>query len=167
MPASIQQDVSLSPVPGIYRPASGTRAITLPCKLPEDSGHWFRGETPYREGCFMLLDEQLQRLATVERNWDSYGADAPNEAALVSARDILKILEFAAFPPTRIVPSAEGGAGICFVEGENYADIECLNTGEILAAMYCGQAEPTVWEVGGGEQSIRSTIEKIRVHITA
>ena len=49
--------------------------------------------------------------------------------------------------PTKIVASAEGGIAVCFVSGNKYADIECLNSGEILGVLTNKHDRPTVWEI--------------------
>jgi hypothetical protein len=53
--------------------------------------------------------------------------------------------------PNRVAPSAQGGVGICFYNGERYGDIECLNTGEILATISDGSGRPLVWDVKPSE----------------
>ena len=74
------------------------------------------------------------------------------------------MLESVPLVPTRIVPSAEGGIAVCFVHGDRYADLECLNSGEILAVTYRGVAEPLVWEVAPESATLRTAIEHIRAH---
>jgi hypothetical protein len=96
---------------------------------------------------FAELYEQLDRMADLPEDWDTYGASPPNESSLSDARSILALFEKGCLTPTKVVPSGEGGVGIVFVRGEKYADVECLNDGDVLAAKYKGEAEPEVWEV--------------------
>ena len=52
---------------------------------------------------------------------------------------------------------------ICFVNEQRYADIEFLNSGEILAVTYTGVAEPNVWEINDG--ILDDAIERIHTHV--
>lgn len=116
---------------------------------------------------FQTAKDQLERLATLHRGWDSYGGEPPNAEARNHAERVLGKLERMSIPPSRVVASAEGGVAICFVENSRYADIECLNSGEILAVTYVGAQEPLVWEVSSQEQAIQETVERIGAHFAA
>lgn len=116
---------------------------------------------------FTQARNQLHELALLGPNWDSYGAEPPNERARNAAETVLALLKATSLPPTRVVPSSEGGVGICFVDEDRYADFECFNDGEILAVRYRGTEEPIVWEVTLGEEPIKAAIEQIRAHFTA
>jgi len=74
-------------------------------------------------------------------------AEAPSEAAHNWALVALQQFQEDELAPTRVVASAEGGIAICFVRGDKYADLECLNTGEILAVTSNRYNRPTVWEI--------------------
>jgi hypothetical protein len=113
---------------------------------------------------FAAAESQLERLAHVNSGWDSYGAEPPNVAARNSAARILSFLKDAGVVPTKIVPSAEGGVAICFVSGSRYADIECLNAGEILAVTYRGKEDPNVWETANAREEVMSAIDDIQAH---
>ena len=58
------------------------------------------------------------------------------------------------------IPSAEGGVGITFVAGDKYADIEFLNSEEILAVTSEGQERPTVWELPN-TADIKQSLQRI------
>ncbi len=116
---------------------------------------------------FDKAEQQLKDMANIVPDWDSYGAQAPNAEARACAAEILILLQGRSLAPSTIVPSSEGGVAICFVDSGTYADIECLNTGEILAVTYQGNDEPHVWDVGRKDEAIRSAIEKIRAHFGA
>jgi hypothetical protein len=111
--------------------------------------------------------ERLRRMANLRQNWDTYGAEPPNLGARSSASRVISILESVAMPPTKVVPSSEGGVAICFIEGSRYADIECLNTGETLAVVYVGTGEPHAWEIQAQDQALTGAIEQIRAHFAA
>lgn len=109
--------------------------------------------------------EKLKELSKLSTNWDSYGAEPPNDTALNWARETLKILSKIGFAPTRITPSVENGVGISFICGNKYADIECFNDGDIVAVISDGKGNPEVWEVEANNLEITSAIEKIRVFL--
>jgi hypothetical protein len=116
------------------------------------------------------IDEARNRLGQTARlihGWDTYGGDPPNEMARTIAANVLTLLEAEALPPARLLPSAEGGIAISFVEGARRAEIETYNTGEIIAAIYSADDEPLVWELDDSAGAITSSIEQIRVHLAA
>jgi hypothetical protein len=109
--------------------------------------------------------KKLIALSDLSANWDSYGAESPNDTALNWTKEVLRILFHLDFPPTKITPSVENGVGISFICNNKYADIECFNEGDILAITSDGQGNPEVWEVEATTLGITSTIEKIRVFL--
>jgi hypothetical protein len=155
--------------PAIYLPLSGQEAEG-PAFTPslgdirravEASAYWRALEA------FVRAEAQLTEFSRLTADWDSYGAEPPNATARESAAQLLGILRTSNLPPTRVVPSSEGGVGICFVNGEAYADIESLNSGELLAVMYTGTEEPQVWEISQNEESIKKAVEQILDHLTS
>ena len=76
------------------------------------------------------------------------GTEPPSVNAQVLASIMLQQLQADQTPPTRVVSSAEGGVAICFVNGDKYADVEFLNTGEILGVVSNRRDTPTVWQIG-------------------
>ena len=65
------------------------------------------------------------------------------ESALIALHQLMQDM----VTPTQVVASAEGGVAICFVRGEKYADIECLNDGTILGVTSNRRDRPMVWEI--------------------
>ncbi|MCL1468907.1 hypothetical protein [Argonema galeatum] len=124
-------------------------------------------ETPKtgEEAWFLKSIRKLQKLENLPANWDSYGANPPNSIALLWGRKSLTVLFEMNFPPTQITPSVEEGIGICFIRGKKYADIECFNTGEILAVTSDGQGNPNVWEVNPSREELKNSLERIRVYL--
>ena len=115
------------------------------------------------------LEESLELLAFLRQlapGWDSYSAEPPNELSVDWARATLEVLDELGVPPTCIVPSAEGGVSVCFVADKRYADIECFNTGEILAGL-SGVGGPRVWEVAPNKEGIRLALDEIRGYLRA
>ena len=132
-------------------------------------------ETSYQATGVTFLDERnewlieafkkLSRFATLEDDWDSYGAQAPNQGALDKARDVLRLLSEADFEPTSVDPSAEGGVCLSFHQDDRYGDIECFNSGEVLAVTSTGGDETDVWNTKGREQDLRKTLSRIRTFV--
>jgi hypothetical protein len=110
---------------------------------------------------------RLNATASLAQGWDSYGSEPPNANARRRAEEILDSLEVACLAPTQLTPTVEGGIAISFVEGDSRAVIEIYNTGEIAAATYSDQGEPTAWEVEPAETRLLGSIEQIRVHLAA
>lgn len=75
------------------------------------------------------------------------GVAPPEPATQALASVMLQQLQADELPPTRIVASAEGGVAICFVSGDKYADVEFLNSGEILGVVSNRHDRPTVWPI--------------------
>jgi hypothetical protein len=108
---------------------------------------------------------RLNAAALLRHGWDSYAADPPNDKAYGLALTVLDELEVSHLPPTRLMPSVEGGIGLSFVEGDDRAYLELCNTGEIIVAIYQAQGEPEVWELDITQVSLRAAINRIRVHL--
>jgi hypothetical protein len=107
---------------------------------------------------------ELARLAELPANWDMDGSPVPNAVAIQSAQAILETLygQFG-WAVDRIVASAEGGVAPVFSRPGRYGDIECFNSGEILAGMSAGAGVPEVWAVNLDEQL--ETLERLRAFI--
>ena len=126
-----------------------------------------RGNTPTsgEEAWFIKYVFTLEKLRELPENWDSYGAEPPNFTALYWSKTVLELLLRMNLPPSRVTPSVENGVGISFIRGQKYADIECFNTGEILAVISDRRGKPYVWEVGDNIEAIKLALEKICVFI--
>ena len=110
---------------------------------------------------FSTHTNKLKALATDNSLWPE-DADPPSELALAWANVVINQLCDDNLLPTRIVASAEGGVGICFVDGNRYADIECLNTGAILGVISNRSDRPIVWSVQQDARGIARASERIR-----
>jgi hypothetical protein len=169
MPQLAAQVIEYSPAIGSYRGrndeavTSQVYAMILRAALDEifKSSFW---RTKAR---FAEARQRLRATASVDRGWDTYGAEAPNDTARTLAAKILDALEADSLPPSRVMPSAEGGIAISFVEGENRAEIEIYNTGEIAAATYAAQSEPVAWELKNTDSALTNAIIDIRVRLAA
>ena len=115
----------------------------------------------YRDAC-----DKLQSFRSLEAGWNGFEAEPPSDMAITQARKVLRVLHELRFKPTRIDPSAEGGVGLTFLAGDLYGDIECFNSGEILAATSDRIHDPDVWELGATDSEIAATVQRIRTHVT-
>jgi hypothetical protein len=106
------------------------------------SSSTFRTEQIY----FALLD-QLRSTANLQPGWDSYMAEAPNPLARRAAEKALEILRHLKAEPAAVLPSADGGIGICFNNGTKYGQLEFLNNGEAHALIYGGEPAPQAWQI--------------------
>lgn len=104
---------------------------------------------------------KLKSLVSEPSLWPQ-GGERPGEAAKNWAWLVLQQLGDDDLIPAKVVASAEGGVAVCFVDGDKYADIECLNSGEILGVISNRRDRPVVWEI---EQST-SDIAKATVRIS-
>jgi hypothetical protein len=115
------------------------------------------------------LSKALRRIATIQKlhdNWNSYGAESPNFKAAQMARVALQMLEEADCKPSQIDPSADGGICIAFEAEGMFADVECFNTGEILASVSKDGEEADIWAIGD-ERDLAEAINKIRANLIA
>jgi len=110
---------------------------------------WWRHKKPAATqvtGQFATYFSYLQKLSQDPSLWVD-GAEPPSQQALTLAQAFMQQLEKDHFPPTGVVASGEGGAGIYFIDGNKYADLECLNSGAILGVISNRRDRPTAYEV--------------------
>lgn len=122
-----------------------------------------RGPAKVRDLWFSVSEKKIRELSQLSNDWDSYGAEAPNGKATYWAWQILLELRGLGLAPSSVLPSVEGGVGITFRRDGKYADIECFNTGEILAIQSDGSGQPSAWEVEPG--AIKETLTTIRAYL--
>jgi hypothetical protein len=89
----------------------------------------------------------MNQLASLQANWDTFGTERPSQEAIASAAAIAESFISFGLVPDAIVPSAEGGVAVCFLRNQKYVDIECLNSGEVLAVRYSSCDNPRAWDV--------------------
>jgi hypothetical protein len=106
--------------------------------------------------------KKLSLLANLQHDWDTYGAQAPNEAALKLADRVLAALAEAGSDLPSVDPSAEGGICLSLRRGNRYGDIECLNSGEVLAAISTGGDGTEVWELTDFDHDLPAAVSRIR-----
>jgi hypothetical protein len=106
----------------------------------------------------------VEEMKYLHVDWNGYNSEAPNKFARDMAESVL-LSAARVIIPNRVAPSAQGGVGICFYNGDRYGDIECLNTGEILATISDGSGRPLVWEVRPSETW--RALERISAYINS
>jgi hypothetical protein len=111
------------------------------------------------------LEDQLVALSRVHHDWNGYDSQAPNDLSMSLARGVV-LSSLATIVPTRVVPSAEGGVVVYFAQHGKYADIECLNSGQILGTLSSGAgSDPKVWPIH--PKQIAAAIQKIEQFINS
>ena len=108
---------------------------------------------------------QLERLRSLNVNWNSFGSDVPANSAIEAAGRVLESLLRADLVPDGILPSAEGGVAICFVKDDKYADIECLNSGEVLGVKSTLRQRPFVWTLDEASVDSDSAAQDISLYL--
>jgi hypothetical protein len=96
---------------------------------------------------YAALFDELAKLRSLDRDWDTFESEPPSENAIQAAKGALMALKAVRAEPTAVRPSAEGGVGICFVSGNAYAHLEFLNEGSVHALAYSDLHRPESWEV--------------------
>ncbi len=165
MPITYEEPVRQEEFIPIESNAVGAAAQELTRRVREDLVKMY--ESIYRGAKLRIGQNRrsVHALAQLRPNWDSYGAPAPNGRSIANAIRVLNLVESLNLDPTRILPSAEGGVGICFVREDRYADIECSNEGEVLGVYYIGAQMPVLLETDATDASISAALEWIRNHI--
>lgn len=87
----------------------------------------------------------------------------PNSVATKNAGRVLAKVEELVLAHL-VQTSMDDGICISFRRHDRYADIECFNTGEILAAMKIDGEEPAIWEIS--PENIGETVVKIKLFIS-
>jgi hypothetical protein len=118
-----------------------------------------------------LPSQPNQKFAVHFQKLDALGTDRtllvgctepPSPLTLARARAVLHQLETEGLEPTRVVSSAEGGVAICFVSGDKYSDIECLNSEEILGVVSNRRDHPIVWKIDPSASGFARAAARIR-----
>jgi hypothetical protein len=119
-----------------------------------------------REQLYSTLRDQLLSTASLKKGWDSYSADPPTHLARRQAEMALEILRFLNAEPAAILPSVDGGIGICFNNGGKYGQLEFLNDGEAHALLYGGPGDPQAWQIDLAEtDALREAWKRIGAYL--
>jgi hypothetical protein len=91
--------------------------------------------------------KKLAQLRGIGADWHSCDAAPPNETAIKTSIYVLQKLSRFDLRPDLISPSTDEAVCISFKGRDKYADIECYNSGEVLAMTANGRERPKIWEV--------------------
>jgi len=87
--------------------------------------------------------------------------ERPNARALYWTERVARTAAQLGLEPDRIATSVEGGAAVCFVRSRAYADIECFNSGDVVAVVSDGRNRE-VWEIDPNSGEIARALQRIR-----
>jgi hypothetical protein len=110
--------------------------------------------------------QEVESLARLQDNWNSYGSPAPTPASISSAKGTLSLLQRVLLVPSKVLPSAEGGVALTFLsETRNRAVIESLNNGESFILMYDldGNNETVDWP--HDEVEVQEKLDRLGKHL--
>jgi hypothetical protein len=143
-------------------------ALVIPISISEQSAPRFIYVIPAVEDAstaevagFDIHFSKLKALRTDQSLWPE-DAEPPSNFATTWTHAIIQQLQADNLLPSRVVASAEGGLGVCFVAGNKYADIECLNSGTILGVISNKHDRPCVWEIEPNARGFARASERIR-----
>ena len=74
--------------------------------------------------------QRLEAMKALKANWNSYGAEPPNEYAMTLASRFLEAMEQEGIEPTRVNPTAMEGVAIARRVGPRNTYFEFYNRGE-------------------------------------
>jgi len=110
------------------------------------------------QSSFPRFFREVRALRRLEDDWDSYGAPAPNAAAVAHAEEVLGVLCELDLEPTSVGPCADGGVAITFARGVRTALFECFNTGEMVSGTSSGPGTTEVRDVTLDQCDLRSSL---------
>jgi hypothetical protein len=121
----------------------GTRATR------NDSNEPGRFSTSFPTAINAAMDDlkRIDELRGSEPSWAGRRVDAPSTTSALRSKHIVLSCYRYGLPPDSVIASGEGGVALCFVNGNLYADIECLNSGDLLACtLDRASRAPQTWE---------------------
>ena len=98
--------------------------------------------------------------------WPEESIVAPAPRASRSADCALRLLAELGLQPDRLFPDLDGGVGLVFTGTGRYADLQFLNSGEVVAT--CSDRSggtPRVWRIQSGDPGWRAAFETIRAFL--
>ncbi len=153
--------------------ASGTRTEDWLCGVTsqfdqvEALGRRYVVESGQFSHEWKSLFDRVEALGKLGEDWNTYGAPAPNEEAIASARATLEAAHEKALVPNEILPSVEGGVVVQFSTATGHADIESLNDGTMLAMTSSPPRDPRAWPVRNEPRAIEDALEEIREFVAS
>jgi len=113
------------------------------------------------------LESKVARLTSLSPNWDMCNSEQPSKVAASAATAVGKTLIAFGLVPDAVTASPEGGIAMCFMRNQKYADIECLNSGEILAIRYSSNDDPKAWAIMPDAVATDATIKSLSEYLSA
>lgn len=79
------------------------------------------------------IDDSLDAISLLPHGWDSYSAPAPSIVAVQNAKGLVNEADRFGMLPIRVEPSAMGGVGVRFSNGDREVVVEFYNKGSAHA----------------------------------
>ncbi len=109
---------------------------------------------------------EIDLLVNSKPSWAGRDAESPSRMAANVAKRAYRMLVEYRLVPDRIVASGDGGIAFCFLRGMSYADVEFLNSGELLACTEDRVSGATeIWEFS--IDALADTVGRIRRFLAA
>lgn len=106
--------------------------------------------------------DQLDIIASLERGWDSYGADPPDPLMVEAAWKLLKELHRALHAPVPFLyPTRSGGVQLEWESGTRYLEVEVLSPND-LAYFY---SDPSIQAESTGTILLEHATQELRLLI--
>lgn len=102
----------------------------------------------------------IWKLRDLEINWNSQDSQPPNSISLLNACWVADAMRDTDLLPDRIVASADDGVALTFRHGSKYANVECLNGGEIWSMIvdYDDDKNPETQQIEIDIESLRTKL---------
>jgi hypothetical protein len=107
------------------------------------------------------LSAAYKKLKSFEGLHQDGDREPPNGWARFMARNVVDVAQLVSARKFLVSASVDGGVAVCFVRGDRYADIECLNSGKVLAVTSQRDKSSQVWKVGHDQQSLQHALKLI------
>jgi hypothetical protein len=112
-----------------------------------------------------LLQDYCRAFQALSQREKAYSSP-PSENAIVRAWELFCLSNARHLPPTNVVPSLEGGVGVCFAHNGKYADLECLNSNGVLGVVSDRQGHVDTFDVNpSNEADVDNAIFRIKEFI--
>jgi hypothetical protein len=109
---------------------------------------------------------EIDSLVNSKPSWAGRDVESPSRKAANVAKRVYRVLAANGLVADRIVASGDGGIALCFARRTCYADVEFLNSGELLACTEDRVSGATeIWEFS--IDALADTVGRIRRFLAA